>query len=231
VQIDVAPTAEEAAARAAGRIGDALRQALAERGAATLALSGGQSAVPLLAALARQSLDWEAIHLFQVDERVAVRGDAARNLTMLEHLLFDLGPLPVGRLHAMPVEGPDLDAAAAAYERELEQHAGRPPVLDVVHLGIGADGHTASLFPAGPPLTVADHSVVAVGPHAGYRRLTLTLRVFDAARCLVWFVTGAAKAAVLAELAAGSTAFPAGRVGRERARVFADAPAAAQLTR
>jgi 6-phosphogluconolactonase len=229
VQIAVARTVEEAAAGAAEHIGDALGQAIAERGVATLALSGGASGAALLAALARQPLDWQVIHVYQVDERVAERGDPARNLTMLEHFLCDLGPLSAGRLHAMPVDAPDLQAAAAAYGRELEQQAGQPPVLDVVHLGLGSDGHTASLFPDDAALAVVDRSVVPLGPHGGYRRLTLTLPVLDAARLIVWFVTGAAKAQRLAELVAGGAAFPAGRVARARACVFADASAGQSL--
>lgn len=229
MRLVVAPTPEEAAALAARHMADALRRAIAARGVATVALSGGSSPRPLLAGLAGQPLAWPSIHVFQVDERVAPRGDAQRNLTALEAVLCGDGPLPRAQLHAMPVDLPDLDAAATACERELEAFAGRPgqsAILDVVHLGLGADGHIASLFPGDPALEIQDRNVVVVGPHAGYRRLTLTLPVINAARNVVWFVTGAAKRAVLTRLMAGGATFPAGRVDVARACAFADDAAA-----
>jgi 6-phosphogluconolactonase len=226
VRLVVAPTPEEAAALAARHMAGAIRQAIAARGVATIALSGGSSPRPLFAGLARQPLPWQSIHVFQVDERVAPRGDAERNLTSIEAALCGHGPLPRAHLHAMPVDLPDLEEAAAACERELEAFAGRPAALDVVHLGLGTDGHMASLFPGDPALGIQDRNVAVVGPHAGYRRLTLTLPVLNAARNVVWFVTGAAKRAVLTSLAAGGATFPAGRVDAARACAFADEAAA-----
>jgi 6-phosphogluconolactonase len=226
MQLVSAPTPGEAAARAARHIAEALRQAVAERGVAIMALSGGTSPVPMLAELASQALAWDSVRVFQVDERVAPDEDAARNLVSLESVLCRNGPLPRGQLHAMPVNDVDLEAAAAAYGRELESQAGRPPLLDVVHLGLGADGHTASLFPGDPALTVTGRSVAPAGLNAGYRRLTLTLPVINAAHDIIWFVTGSGKADVLARLLAGKLSAPAGQVSRGRATVFADDAAA-----
>lgn len=226
MQLVSALTPGEAAARAARHIADALGQAVAERGAATVALSGGSSAQPLLAELVRQPLSWDSLQVFQVDERVAPRGDAARNLTSLESVLCEHGPLPRGQLHSMPVDAADLEAAAAAYGRELESCAGRPSLLDVVHLGLGADGHTASLFAGDPALQVTDRSITTVESHAGYRRMTLTLPVINAARHIIWFVTGAGKSDVLARMLAGTLSAPAGQVTQGRAAVFADDAAA-----
>lgn len=191
-----------------------------------MALSGGTSPQPLLAEIARQPLDWNALHVFQVDERLAPDGDAARNLTSIESALCKHGPMPRWQLHAMPVAAADLAAAAAAYGHELEICAGRPPLLDVVHLGLGADGHTASLFPGDAALKVAGRSIAVAESHAGYRRLTLTFPVINSARHIVWFVTGAGKSDVLARLLAGNLAAPAGQITRGCAAVFADEAAA-----
>ncbi len=224
MRLVVMPSAQEAAARAAGHIAGALREAIAARGSATLALSGGGAAAPLCMALTSENLNWSAIDVFQVDERVAPRGDPARNLTTIERNLGGAGPFPA-RVHAMPVDAVDLAAAAAAYEAALSGVAGSSPVLDVVHLGLGGDGHTASLFPGDPATAITDRSVAVTGSHAGFRRMTLTLPVLSNARQVVWLVTGAAKAAVLADLVAGRLATPAGQVTRARAVVFADSDA------
>lgn len=226
VQIDVAPDADTAGRRAAGYIAGVLRAALAARGGATLALSGGSSPAPLYAALAREALDWPRVHVFQVDERLVPREDPARNLTAIARCLVTGGPLPAENLHAMPVEAED---GCARQMRTLEACAGRPPVLDVVQLGLGADGHTASLFPGDPALGIRDRDLALTAAHAGHRRMTLTLPAIDRARAVVWFAPGAAKAAMIAALAAGDPALPCGRVARDRARVFIDTAAAAAL--
>lgn len=221
-RIRVFETAGEAAQAAARHIGESLRDAIAERGAAALALSGGTSPRPLFAALARAQLDWTRVDVFQVDERVAPAGSDARNLTSIERALLAEGPLSRKRLHAMPVDAADLDAAAARYALEIEA-LGAP--LDVVHLGLGADGHTASLFAGDPAQDEADRTVATTGVHAGYRRMTLTLPAINATREIVWLVTGPQKAAVLAALVAGGGAFPASRVSRDASIVFTDAAA------
>ncbi len=225
MRVDVAATAEEAAAGAASHVAAELRKALAARGLATLALSGGSSPARLFAGLAREPLDWLRVHVFQVDERFAPTGDAARNLVSIERALVAGGQLPGANLHPMPVDDADAGAAAARYERSLVNVAGRPPVLDVVHLGLGADGHTASLFPGDPAVGGADGGVAVTATQAGYRRMTLTLPVINAAATILWFVTGAAKAAVLGKLIEGNWEAPAGQVARRQAVVFADTAA------
>jgi 6-phosphogluconolactonase len=225
VRVDVLATPELAAQRAAQHLADALRAALRDRGRACLALSGGNSPVPMFRELARQELDWSAVHVFQVDERVAPRGDPDRNLTTIEAELVHAGPLRAGCVHAMPVEGADLAAAADAYARLLGEFAGAPVTLDAVHLGLGSDGHTASLFPGDPVLAVSDRAVAVTGLHAGFRRLTLTYPVLDAARLVVWFAVGAGKQAMVKRLAAGDSGIPAGRVAAGRAVLVTDAAA------
>ena len=211
---------------AARLIATVLGIGIARRTRATLALSGGSSPLPMLGELVRQPLDWKAIHVFQVDERIVARGDAARNLTNIEEMLVTNGPLPRRNLHPMWVDRADLLGSAAEYASGIEQLAGVPAVLDAVHLGLGTDGHTASLFSGDPALKVNDRTVAITGEHHGYSRMTLTLPVINRARSIVWFVTGADKAGVLADLYAGGAPFPAARVARVRAVVVADSAAA-----
>lgn len=224
MRVAVSPTAQKAATLAARTIARKLRAAIAERGIATLALSGGSSAPPLYAELARQQLEWAKLHVFQVDERIAPACDAARNLGALERALAVPKLLPRVRLHAMPVDDDDLEQAARSYAAELEQLAGTPPVLDVVHLGLGEDGHTASLFPGDAALT-AEAAVTVTGAQSGYRRMTLTLPVLNAARHVLWFVTGAAKRQSLmrlTQLKGRGWDAPAGKVARRQAVLYAD---------
>ena len=178
----------------------------------------------MLRALAREDVPWDRVHLLQVDERVAPYGDADRNLTVLRESLT----VPA-RVHPMPVERDDLDAAARRYAETLAAVAGSPPVLDLVHLGLGGDGHTASLVPGDPVLDVGDRDVAITGPYQGRRRMTLTYPALDRARQVVWLVTGEDKAAMLARLHDGDAAIPAGRVRAAQAAVFADHAAAAKI--
>lgn len=225
MQVVVEPTAEAAAGAAAAHMAQVLARAIAARGRATLALSGGNTAMPLLAALLHQAIDWAQVAVFQVDERIAADGDAARNLTALQCALVAGGPLPAANLHPMPVTADTLEAAAEGYAQRLRDYAGSPPVLDLVHLGLGGDGHTASLFPGDAALQVTDREVTLAGSHAGYRRMTLTLPVINAARARAWLVVGSAKAAVLANLERGTAGMPGTLVVRDGTTIFADAAA------
>lgn len=214
-----------AAAVASGEwIAERLRTAVSERGAATVAFSGGRTPARMLEELAKTDLEWGRVHVFQVDERVVREHDPARNLALLrEHLLPGID-LPASNLHPMPVGVPNLDDAAERYERVLRDVCGRPPEVDVVHLGLGDDGHTASLVPEDPVIDETEQDVAAVGPYAGHRRLTLTVPALRRAGHQAWLVTGASKAAALEALRAGRGV--AARAVTERARVFADEAAA-----
>lgn len=228
MRLEVSRTAAEAAGVAARLIATVLGIAIGRRSRASLALSGGSSPLPMLRALIREPLDWSAIHVYQVDERVVARGDSARNLGALDENLVWRGPLPRRNLHPMWVDRADLAAAAGAYAEEIAQVAGDPPILDIVHLGLGTDGHTASLFPGDLVLQVKDRSVAVTDEHNGHRRMTLTYPVLSRARSVVWFVTGADKAGVVADLYAGGAPFPAGRVARRRAVLVADQAAGSE---
>ncbi len=219
---DAGAVAEEAAAIVAANA----RLAVAARGRFLLAVSGGRTPWAMLRALADMDVPWAGVHVLQVDERVAPIGKPDRNLTHLRESLLTRAPLSPERVHAMPVEWADLEAAAAAYAATLRDLAGTPPVLDLVHLGLGSDGHTASLVPADSVLAITDADVALAGPYRGRRRMTLTYRSINAARRILWLVTGAGKAAMLARLREGDPAIPAGRVRQDNALVLADRAAA-----
>jgi len=184
----------------------------------------------MLRTLASEPLPWAGVHVVQVDERVAPPGDPDRNLTHLRDTLLAHAPLPPDQLHAMPVEDADLAAAAQRYAQTLREVAGTPPVLDLVHLGLGPDGHTASLVPGDPVLDVADADVTLSGPYQGRRRMTLTYPILNRSRHILWLVTGGDKAVMLSRLRDGDPTIPAGRVCAGRATVLADRAAAARLT-
>ena len=226
MKIEVLADAQAVALRAAALAAIEARAAVESRGCFALAVSGGHTPWQMLRGLANEAVPWSAVHLFQVDERVAPARHPDRNLSHVTESLLAHVKLPPGHLHAMPVEEPDLRAAAARYARALEDVCGAPPVLDLVHLGLGPDGHTASLVPGDPVLDVRDAAVAITGVYQGRRRMTLTYPTLDHARSILWLVTGAEKAAMLARLEAGDSSIPAGRVRSARALVLADRAAA-----
>lgn len=218
------PDAEAVARRAASVIAEAARAAVRERGRFVLATSGGATPWRMLRLLADEDVPWRGVHLLQVDERAAPEGHPDRNLTHLRESLLERLPDTLASFDPMPVDDPDLESAASSYARTLRSVAGEPPVLDLVHLGLGSDGHTASLV-AGDAALAAITDVAATGPHLGRRRLTLTFPVLDRARCIVWVVTGAGKRAALARLLQGDAAIPAGRIRQDRALLISDSQA------
>src|SRR5262245_20309597 len=173
-----------------------MRAAVTARGRYILAVSGGRTPWLMLRALAEEPLPWQQVHVVQVDERVAPE----RNLAHLRASLLTRVQLPPDQVHAMPVEATDLDRAAAQYASTLSDVAGSPPVLDLVHLGLGPDGHTASLVPGDPALDVTDADVAVAGPYQGRRRMTLTFPIINRSRLVLWLVTGSEKAAALVRL-------------------------------
>ena len=229
MKIDVLEDSDAVAKRAAELIAEAARAAAIARGRFVVAVSGGHTPWVMLRALAGEDVPWAAVHVVQVDERVAPDGDPDRNLTHLRESLLAHAPLRPEQIHAMPVEAADLDAAAERYAATLRELAGAPPALDLVHLGLGPDGHTASLVPGDPVLDVGDADVALAGPYQGSRRMTLTYPAIGRARSIVWMITGADKALMLPRLMAGDGGIPGGRVPRDQAIVIADRAAAAGL--
>ena len=219
----IADDATGAAHAAAAHIGAALRTALAARDRASLAVSGGTSPWVMLAELGMDDLDWSRVDILQVDERMAPGGDDLRNLTHLRRSLAGTRAM-AARLHPMPCDGDDADAAAAAYVPVIEALGGP---IDVVHLGLGEDGHTASLAPGDPVLDVTDVPVAATAhPFNGTRRVTLTYPAINTAREVVWLLTGAGKVPMVARLEAADPEIPAGRVEQTRATLVMDRAAA-----
>ena len=230
MKVEVLADADAVARKAAAVIAGEAREAVAARGRFTLAVSGGHTPWLMLRALAGEEVPWESVQVLQVDERVAPAGHPDRNLTHLRESLLGHVPLRADQIQAMPVEAPDLEAAARQYAQTLQELAGIPPVLDLAHLGLGPDGHTASLVPGDPVLDVTDADVALTGVYQGRRRMTLTYPVLNRARRVLWVVTGSDKAAMLARLSAGDPSIPAGRVRQDRALVLTDRAAAAQTT-
>ena len=214
---------------AAETIADDAREAIAARGHFALAVSGGYTPSIMLRALADEDIPWAGVHVFQTDERVAPEGHADRNLTHLRESLLEHAPLRTEQIHPMPVEADDLEAAASRYALALSDVAGSPAVLDLVHLGLGPDGHTASLVPGDPVLDVADKDVVLTGIYQGRHRMTLTYPAINRARRVLWVVTGSEKLEMLRRLLEGDKSIPAGRIRRDEALLLADRAAAGRL--
>ena len=213
VQPDGAAVARSAAALVAARA----RSATASGGNFTFAVSGGRTPWAMFAELASLDVPWERMVIYQVDERCAPIDDPDRNLA---HLRDALGAAPAD-VRPMPVEEADLDAASAAYAAEL------PEFFDLVHLGLGPDGHTASLVPGDAVLDVADRLVAPTGgEYQGRRRMTLTYPALARARQLLWLVDGESKRDALARLLAGDRNIPAGRVTADASTIVADRAAA-----
>jgi 6-phosphogluconolactonase len=229
LKMDVLSDADAVARQGAAVIAAEARAAVAARGRFLMAVSGGHTPWLMLRALAGEKLPWESVFVAQVDERVAPEGHPDRNLTHLRESLLVHAPLAPEHVLAMPVEETDLQAAAARYAVTLKDHAGAPPVLDLAHLGLGPDGHTASLVPGDPVLEVINVDVALTGTYQGRRRMTLTYPMLNRSRRILWLVTGGEKVAMLERLRAGDTAIPAGRVRRDNALVLADRAAAGTL--
>ena len=214
---EVLPDPEAAATRGAELIAEGAGRAIADRGSFSLAVSGGHAPWRMFELLGEHDLDWGRIALFQVDERIAPRGDPDRNLT---HLLESLPGAAASSVQPMPVDELELERAAERYADEL------PAALDLVHLGLGPDGHTASLIPGDPVLGITDRRVALTGDYQGRRRMTLTYPALEAAEQVLWLVTGADKPDALAKLRAGDGSIPAGRVRARDAILIADRAAA-----
>jgi 6-phosphogluconolactonase len=219
IELEILPDADAASRRAAEVVAAAGQDAVEERGEYTLALSGGKTPWAMIGILGEmEEMPWATTHIYQVDERVAPPGDDARNLT---HLVQMLSLDHQSMLRPMPVTSRDLELSAAEYEVHI------PENLDLIHLGLGPDGHTASLIPGDSVLDVDDRRVAMTDSHyQGHRRMTLTYRALAAARQILWLTVGEAVRQPLAKLLAGDRSIPAGRVENENMVVVADEAAA-----
>ena len=215
--LEVLPDADAVARRAADVVAASAREAIEARGRFTFAVSGGRSPWAMFRDLADEDVPWDRVGIWQVDERIAPDGDPERNLTSL------LPVIPHGAdLRPMPVTDDDLERAAERYAGSL------PDAFDLVHLGMGDDGHTASLVPGDPVLEESDRDVALTGEYRGLRRMTVTYPVLDRARRVLWLITGSDKAPMLPRLLAGDRSIPAGRVSAAEQLVVANVSAAAR---
>jgi 6-phosphogluconolactonase len=222
IAVDVEDDASGVARRAAAVLAAACRASVDARGSCAIAVSGGTTPLAMFGALANEDVPWEAVGIWQVDERIAPAGHDDRGRT---HLLASLPEPGRARVRAMPVDDIDpgddaaLAAAAAAYEAEL------PERFDFIHLGLGPDGHTASLVPGDAALDARDRHVAITGQYQGRRRMTLTFPVLDRARHVLWVVTGASKADALRLLRSRDPSIPASRVAASDQLAVVDAAA------
>lgn len=220
--LSIWPDPETACLEAARSMTRTLEAVLRERDQAVLAVSGGSTPWPMLATFFKSPLPWPRIHLFQVDERLVSPKSPERNWSHLVPLL------PPGiQCHPVPsdpsAQGDDL---ARLYEAELIRISGNPPRIDLIHLGLGGDGHTASLAPGHAVLAIEDRWVASVGAFHGEARLTLTRPTLNRAVHRLWLACGSDKQEALARWIARDPAIPAGRVGSREDPFFCDQAAA-----
>ena len=228
MKIEVFDDGQAVAQAAAATIAGDARLAVAARRRFLMAVSGGHTPWVMLRALAGEDMPWAGVHVYQVDERIAPAGDPDRNLTHLRESLLEHAPMRPEQIHPMPVESADLEAAAKQYAATLREFAGSPAVLDLAHLGMGPDGHTASLVPGDPVLSVTDADVALTGVYMGRRRMTLTYPLLNRSRRILWLVTGSEKVEMLGRLRDGDVSIPSGRIRRDLALVLADRAAVGQ---
>jgi len=227
--IEVLADDDAVAKAAAGVIAVAAREAVAARGVFTLAVSGGKTPWAMLRDLASEEVPWSQVHVFQIDERIAPEGDPDRNLTHLHESLLGNAPIPKENIHAMPVNSVDPMEGAKEYEKVLQEICGNPPILDMAHLGLGPDGHTASLTPNDPVLEVTDRDVALTDPANLYqnrRRMTLTYPMINRSRRIMWLATGAAKIPMIVKLKAADSSIPGGKISQANALLLTDTAAA-----
>ena len=232
MQIEVLANDDAVAKAAAGVIAAEARAAVAARGVFTLAVSGGKTPWAMLKDLASEEVPWSQVHVFQIDERIAPEGDPDRNLTHLHESLLGNAPIPKENIHAMPVNAADPAEGAKEYEQTLQEFCGNPPVLDMAHLGLGPDGHTASLIPGDPVLSVVDRDVALTDPvnlYQNRQRMTLTYPMINRSRKILWLATGAAKVPMIVRLKAADPTIPGGRIAQEQALLLTDTAAASGL--
>ena len=227
MNVEILIDADAVARKAAEIIATEARAAVNARGRFILAVSGGHTPWQMLRALATKEVPWKDVNVVQVDERVAPAGDPDRNLTHLHESLLEHAPLRPEQIlcHACR-SGLTWKLQPIRYAMTLKKIAGSPPVLDLVHLGLGPDGHTASLVPGDPVLNVTDSDVALTGVYQGRRRMTLTYPILNRARRVLWLVTGNDKVDALARLREADTSIPGGKIHRDQAVVLADQAAA-----
>ncbi len=229
MEIKILPSPETVANEAARMTAKIARASVAERGRFLMAVSGGKTPWLMLRALGQENVPWESMHIFQVDERIAPFSHPDRNLTHIQECLLGNTLLNESQIYAMPVEGNDLEIAATSYEKTLCRIAGTPPIFDLVHLGLGSDGHTASLVPEDRVLEINDRDIAITDFYQGRQRMTLTFPIINRARNIVWVIAGADKSLMLKLLLDADSSIPAGQICQDNAFILADRAAATDI--
>ena len=223
------PDAYAVSKAAAALIAEDARAAVAARGRFVMAVSGGKTPWQMLRDLAVLDLPWERVHILQVDERIAPPGSPERNLTHIHECLLNHSPISVENIHAITVEDSNIQRVCFDYTELLKSLCETPPVIDLVHLGLGPDGHTASLIPGDSVCLVRDAEVAHTGIYQDRHRITITYPAINRARRILWVVTGEEKAPMVPRLLAGDPTIPAGLIAQENASLLLDAPSASQI--
>ena len=222
MKTEIFPQAEQVAARAAAYLEQEIRDALTHQKSFSLAISGGRTPWEMLKILSKVDLPWQRINLFQVDERVAPVGHPDRNLTQLFQAIAGTAMVTQLRIFPMPVTAEDLDASAKEYAEVLDEiKEGKG--LDIIHLGLGSDGHTASLVPGDGVLEIQNRLVACTqNPYQGRIRMTLTYPLLNAAKQILWIVTGSEKKEMVQRMLQQDPSIPAGSIRQENALLLVD---------
>jgi 6-phosphogluconolactonase len=231
MKIEILDNADMVAQKAASIIAGEARQAVALRGRFIFAVSGGKTPWQMLRTLADEDVPWGKMHILQVDERLAPEGDPDRNMTHMRESLLGHSNVVPDQIYSMQVEETDPEAAAAGYARIIRDITGSGAIIDLIHLGLGPDGHTASLIPGDRVLDITDRDVATTGIYQGRHRLTLTYPLINRSRKILWLITGSEKSEMLQRLIDNDQSIPAGRISQEHAMVLADKDAAAKSKR
>jgi 6-phosphogluconolactonase len=229
MDIQILTDSDAVAREAAKLIAKLAQQSVTERGRFVMAVSGGTTPWQMLRELGKEDLPWENVYVIQVDEREAPEGHPDRNLTHLLESLLEHAPISEDHILVMPVNLGNLELGARHYSETLCLLAGSPPVLDMVHLGLGVDGHTASLVPDDPALRIDDRDVASTGIYQGRKRMTLTYPLINRSRTVLWLVTGAGKGSMLKRLLDADESIPAGRICQDHAIILADRDAEREM--
>lgn len=231
MNLQITDTPESVAKLAATFIANEARSAIQNRGRFIMAVSGGKTPWIMLRHLAEEKIDWDKVHVFQVDERIAPEGSVDRNWTHLqESFLKEKEATKAIHLYPMPVTVPDINTGADQYTQSMHDLMGVPAVFDLIHLGLGSDGHTASLIPGDPVLKVMDREVALTGLYQGHQRMTLTYPILNRSRKILWVVTGKEKQLALQQILNKEKSIPGGTILQNHATIMADRDAAGALT-
>ena len=230
MELRVLPDVTAVAKAAAQTVASRARSAVQSKGTFLLALSGGSTPWKMIEAISKESVPWDKVHIFQVDERVAPEGHQDRNLTQMIASLGSHSAIPAANIHPMPVNNPNLFEASTNYATEIADLVGDNKGIDLIHLGLGPDGHIASLVPNDSVLDEHDRAVAITGnTYQGRLRMTLTYPTINAANEILWLVTGASKLEMLGRLLEGDESIPAGRISTASSLIFADEEAVPDL--